>query len=558
MKFRGANWLLLLLVAGVYITGMFVDLMETDAAQYASMSLEMLRTGNYLEIFHRGADYIDKPPLIFWTTALSFKLFGVSNFTYKLPSVLFTLLGLLSTYHFTRMHYGKLAGYLATLVLASCHAWFQINQDVRTDTILAACTIFSIWQLAVFERGTKLINLIFASIGIAGAMLTKGPIGLMVPALALSTDLILKRKWSSFFRWQWLLAGVIVAACLAPMLYGLWLQFDATGGKETYNGYIDSGIRFYFWTQSFGRITGESTWQNNTGPFFFVHTFLWAFLPWSLLGVAAIGKKIWDIIKKGFRISLMQEGFTVGGILLPFLAFSLSRYKLPHYIFVLFPLVATLAAALIADVAAGRNRFFKAFRVTQSVVAVLLLVLTGLIVLYFFPIERIWPAVTALVGAVAVLYSIFYSRTHVRQLLLPSLLSIITLNFVLNSHFYPELLKFESGNAAGKIARTLGIPLVGYKHLPYAIDYYYRDAVPLLTNPSEVKAFPQPTEILIYTDEKGLRELQLDNIQVLSDSVLNHYHVSTLSAKFLLPARRSSALTPMHLIRVRTGQLPVD
>lgn len=140
------------LIIGVYITGMFVDLMEADAAQYASMSLEMMRTGSYLEIYHRGADYIDKPPLIFWTTALSFKIFGVSNFTYKLPSVLFTLLGLFSTFQFARMFYGKLSAYAATLVLASCHAWFQINQDVRTDTILAACTIFAIWQLAQFEQ----------------------------------------------------------------------------------------------------------------------------------------------------------------------------------------------------------------------------------------------------------------------------------------------------------------------------------------------------------------------------------------------------------------------
>ena len=45
---------------------MFVDIMEVDAGQYASMSLEMLKSGDYLHLVDRGQDYLDKPPLIFW------------------------------------------------------------------------------------------------------------------------------------------------------------------------------------------------------------------------------------------------------------------------------------------------------------------------------------------------------------------------------------------------------------------------------------------------------------------------------------------------------------
>jgi len=78
---------------------------------------------------------------------------------------------------------------------------------------------------------------------------------------------------------------------LSPMLYGLYEQYDASGGRQTYNGFITSGIRFYFWTQSFGRLTGESTWSNDTGPFYFIYTFLWAFLPWSLSFPIALVKK---------------------------------------------------------------------------------------------------------------------------------------------------------------------------------------------------------------------------------------------------------------------------
>src|ERR1700755_1188295 len=115
---HGKKWLLLLPVLVIYIIGMFIDVMEIDAAQHATMSLEMTQTGNYLQIHSRGEDYLDKPPLIFWTTAMSFNLFGVHNFTYKLPSILFTILGLYATYRLGRMYYGRWTGYFSTLILA--------------------------------------------------------------------------------------------------------------------------------------------------------------------------------------------------------------------------------------------------------------------------------------------------------------------------------------------------------------------------------------------------------------------------------------------------------
>jgi 4-amino-4-deoxy-L-arabinose transferase-like glycosyltransferase len=161
---------------------MFNDVMEVDASQYAAMSREMLESGNYFELYDRGQNYLDKPPLLFWVSALSYKIFGINNFTYKLPSVLFSLLGIFATARLGRRLYGDKAGFYAALILSSCQAWFMMNQDIRTDTILASCTVFAIWQLFIFIDEQKWIHLILGSIGVAGAMLTKGPIGLMVPA----------------------------------------------------------------------------------------------------------------------------------------------------------------------------------------------------------------------------------------------------------------------------------------------------------------------------------------------------------------------------------------
>ena len=393
MRELKSNWWLLVPILVVYLAGMFNDVMEPDAAQYAAMSMEMLDTGNYLEVYYRGEDYLDKPPLIFWASALSFQIFGISNFAYKLPSVLFMLLALFATYRLAKALYNERAGYYSVLVLGTCQAWFTMNQDVKTDNILAGCTVFALWQLVEYNRRNGILHLSLASLGIAGAMLTKGPIGMMIPVLALATDFALKREWKKFFQWQWLVVGVGVMLCLLPMLIGLYQQFDLQAGKKTYNGEITSGLRFYFWTQSFGRLTGESTWRNQSDPFFFVHTFLWSFLPWSMLFLVAFWNQIKQIVKSSFFLTPMQEGITVGGIIFPFIAFSFSRYKLPHYIFVVYPLIAIVVGVYLFRLLDEQRyaRFFKSLRITQLIISFLLIALVMILCIYCFPMtEDAW------------------------------------------------------------------------------------------------------------------------------------------------------------------------
>lgn len=548
MKSR-SNWLWLIPVFVVYAIGMLVDVIETDAAQYAAMSLEMLRTGNYLEIYHRGADYIDKPPLIFWTSALSFRLFGASNFAYKLPSVLFTLLGLYSTWRLGRLYYGKLAGFAAVFILATCQAWFQFNQDVRTDTILAACTIFSIWQLAAFNQDRKFSHIIWTAVGISGAMLTKGPIGLMVPALAIATDAVLKRRWETFLRWEWLAAATMIAVLLLPMFYGLYTQFDATDGKQTYNGLIKSGVRFYLWTQSFGRITGESTWKNDADPFFFVHTFLWAFLPWSLLFIAGFARKITQVVRQRLLIDRRDEALTIGGILLPGIAFSLSQYKLPHYIFVFFPLAAIVAGShLSALIRKGQN--VRAWTVTQGVIGGLLLLLAAFFCTFIVPLTDIMIALVAAGGVTGFFLFLFRGKTVTRRLLMPAFLAATTLNFIFNANLYPFLTTFEAGNQAGRLAREAGLPLIGYKNLSYGIDFYYRDIVPLVDDLGEIQADYKGQQVMLYTDDESFSQVKA-TLQVVEDRPLDLFHVSRLSGKFLNPATRSQAVKKMHAVVVQ-------
>ncbi|MFQ3427292.1 ArnT family glycosyltransferase, partial [Escherichia coli] len=77
--------------------GLFIPIMEPDAGVYAQVSMEMHDRNDFLSIYHKGADWLDKPHFPFWMSALSFKIFGVNTFAYKLPAVIFVLLAALYT-----------------------------------------------------------------------------------------------------------------------------------------------------------------------------------------------------------------------------------------------------------------------------------------------------------------------------------------------------------------------------------------------------------------------------------------------------------------------------
>jgi 4-amino-4-deoxy-L-arabinose transferase-like glycosyltransferase len=549
-----SKWLLLLPVICVYIIGMFTDVMQPDAAQYATMSVEMLKTGNYIELFYRGEDYIDKPPLIFWVSALSFKCFGISNFSYKLPSVLFCLVGLFATYRLSKLLYNERVGFYAVLILSTTQAWFLNNQDVRTDTILATCTIFTIWQLAAFGQNKKVSHIVLASFGIAGAMLTKGPVGLMVPGLAIGTHYILRREWKLFFQWQYLLLLLLVFILLSPMLYGLYIQFDIPGNKNTYNGIIKSGLKFYFWTQSFGRLTGSSTWRNSSGPLFFTHTILWAFLPWSIIFVLAFAKKLWNVFRHRFLIKSSGEAITLGGILFPFIAFSLSQYKLPHYIFVFFPLAAIVSGKYLANIIESRkdSGSYKALHITQLIISLLILIIPLLICYTVFPLSNFWIWSVLVVGFVLVIYLAFKRAYGFGKLILPTFISAITLNFILNIHFYPSLLKYQTdGIASQEVRLSSDLPYVGFKYRSYGLDFYYQNSVPMIDDIETLLRLYKNQTVWIYTLSQGYKELQNSPIKIIDLQKVDYYQVTRLTLKFLNPNSRAEQTEPRYLMLVK-------
>lgn len=544
-------WIFALILL-VHIPALFVDVMDIDASQYAEMAREMRFSGNWTFLYDRGAAYLDKPPMLFWLSAASMQLFGPTNFGFKFPSFIVAILAVYATYRLGRRLHGEAVGRLAALILASCQGMFLMTNDVRTDTMLMGWVATAFWGWAEYRESKKWKWLLLTATAVAFGMMTKGPIALLAPAFAFGTDALLRRDWKGIFDPKYLVAAGVIAILLVPMSIGLYQQFDADPNVFVNGKKGASGLRFFYWSQSFGRITGESHWNNGAGLDFLLVNMLWAFLPWILLFLLALGVQIRGVFRKRFHLGIREEGFALGGFVLSYLALGMSRYQLPHYIFVVFPLAALLVAVLIKDFAEGRfPKWQKAFTKIQTGLGVLLMVGVLLVLTVVFPAA--WWALGAWGAAVALWVWTVRSTAASGRIIWGSTAAILLTNLFLTSGFYRPLLRdYQLGSQAGRFIREQKIPR--HQVLVYRVDdplnslpFYARSIIKRLPDSGYAaqKRFP-----FVLTGREGLAEMHRAGIFPDTLAHFNRFKVSELTPAFLSVKSRPEAVTSYWMVRM--------
>ena len=560
-------WQLLGGVFLVYLAGMRVNVMDVDAAQYAAMSREMLESGSYLQVFEQGHDYLDKPPLLFWLSSSCMKFLGVNNFAYKFPSLIFALLAIFSTHRFSELFYNKTTAQLAALVLATSQALFLITNDCRADTLLMGCVAFTFWQLSAAFLTDKWQHFLLGFVGIGVGLLAKGPVALIIPALGFTAHFIWKKDFKQFLRVEYLWGLVVIGVILLPMIWGLYQQFDLHPEKIIDGKTGVSGLRFFFWTQSFGRITGENTWNNNAGFGFLFQNMLWSFAPWILYLVAGIIASILNAFKKTQLIE-NQEFITTGGVILGYLSLAASKYQLPHYIFVVYPLAAVITARFLhailykneenkesnedaensEDEKNSESESVLVGKILNSVQWILITILWGLpatVLIFVFPAQGIPLAVTGILVTILVI-----SAFQKKSILFSSIYTALIINLFLNIFFYPTLLKYQYGSEVGKKIRLENVAndkFFTFKYQPTSsLHFYSRRIVQVKENVEEVK----PDDWLL-TDEKGLQVLQDEGLELDFKETGNTFPVTNLNSTFLYAKTRSEVVGQYFLVVVK-------
>jgi len=538
--------LLLILALVVNFAGIDQRFFTDDPGLYASISKNLLYHKSFFDLFTYDQNWLDKPHFPFWMVLLSFKVFGVSVWAYRLPSLIFFLISLRYTFLFSKKYHNEQIAWLATIILATSQHVIMLNTDVRAEPYLMALVIGSIYHISRLEEYYSRRDLILAALLTACAIMTKGMFAIIPIGGAVAGDIIIKKQWKELFNLRWLVAIVLTVIFILPEIYCLYRQFDLHPERMVFGHDHVSGVKFFFWDSQFGRFFNTGPIKGHGDPSFFIHTTLWAFLPWSLLLFAAI----YQLIKNGRKGVNKYEWYCISGSLLTFLLFSASRFQLPHYLNIVFPFFAIITAQYLAKI----KNSIKAIWIAQLVVMALMLVAIAALNFFFDPTiftnaTKLWIAV--LFGALLFLPQKI-SNNAIQQIIFQTLLTSFIVNVYLNRVFYPNLSHYQAGSEA-----ALWMNDHNAQQYPVAqIDDFYPTAMEFYSNSPIINLDPDgngaipKSAFLLYAPAETIPTLQAKGWQIQTLKTYKRYWVSRLKPAFLNEATRDKELSIAEVVLV--------
>ena len=294
------------------------SLKEPDEGRYAEIPREMVESGDWLVPHLDYVRYFEKPPLLYWTVALSYKVFGINEWAFRFPNALFALMTVLSLYIFARKWFPEQVAFLSSVILMSAFGFFSMARIETTDMLFTFWLFLSLLSFYDHYRQQHRGMLSLFYISLALATLTKGPVAILLMVLAVLPFLLIERRLS-FLKELHLPWGVPLFLLVAAP----WFIAISLKEKQFFS--------FFFIDQHLLRFLTEK--HKRTGPiYYFLPVLFGGLFPWSLLIPRSV-VALW-------RRSELTIFFLWSLVI--FLFFSLSKSKLPPYILPLFPSVSLI------------------------------------------------------------------------------------------------------------------------------------------------------------------------------------------------------------------------
>ncbi len=315
---RRFSWLLFAIVVFSAFLGQR-GLNEPDEGRYAEVAREMSVDGDWLVPHLNGLPHFQKPPVIYWCTALSFRAFGYSERAARLPSALAALGTVILTFLLTRRLLGdRERAASAALVLTTLAGFFAMGRLLTPDMVM------SFWIMAAVTAAMHQRRwLFFICMGLG--FLTKGPMALVVPVCAVL-------GWEAFAEpdkklgLHWARGMALTLSISLSWFIGLSLR--------------DPALFDYFWKYELVERFGSGTHGRSKPFWFFAAVLPLALMPWIFLLPV---RRIWHRCRTGDLRG--WQGLLLGWTVPPLLLLSFSGSKLPTYILPLMPAFAVVVAA---------------------------------------------------------------------------------------------------------------------------------------------------------------------------------------------------------------------
>jgi len=378
---RLTQWLTLFVLC-INATGMVTPIINAgDSVTYAALSQYIATHNDWAFLVLDGQEWLDKPHFPFWITALSFKLFGISAFSYILPGFLFHLIGGFYTYRIARMFYGREAAWLSLLVYVSAFHMMYTSTEVKAETFLTGSIMAASYYWLRYDGETKLKYLLLGALFSGVAMMTKGVFTLITITSGLVCMWMYQKQWHKLWSAKWLAALGLCVVFTAPELLALYLQFDAHPEKVVFGRTDVSGIKFFLWDSQFGRFFNTGPIKDAGGaPYYFVAAFLWAFLPWVAVYVAAMVAGVRHFVARSVA-ERSQFVYLCGAFFITFAMFSATKFQFDYYTVIIYPFAAILCGHYLSGVFADVSGHRKLW-VAQIVTTLLLVTMVSGLALY--------------------------------------------------------------------------------------------------------------------------------------------------------------------------------
>ena len=454
-----------LLVASAIL--LFVDLggssiWDANEAFYVETPRQMVLTGDYVTPVFNGVERLNKPVLSYWVVAGFYKVLGVSVTTERIAIALGTLMLIAATFVIGRTVGNTDTGVVAALIIASAPRVMLWSRRIFIDIYLASFLAVALMGLVLAranpQRRRRYLIVMYAGLGLA--MLTKGPVALVLPGLVLCVFLLWVRQFSELKKMMVPVGLLIIAGIVVPWYAMLYHQ----------HGW--QPIRDFFIGENLDRYRETYGVQHRTA-WFYLPVLLTDLSPWALFLPAGLWAA-WRTKDSQMRLLMVWIAAFVG-----VLTFSSTKQDL--YIFPIVPAVAVIVASLVVRQSEGLDDLKgirTLMRVGGGVTAAMLIVVGGGFV-WLAGVAHLIPDITqlAVVGVVLALGGMAAAVCVARARLWPMVIALAVTAVVANWLLVTTVMRpFERFKPVPPISAWLNA------HAPAAtVVAHYKSPLPSLT-----------------------------------------------------------------------------
>lgn len=326
----------------------------------AIVSVTMLDSGNWILPTDNGCDIAYKPPFFHWCIAAASAVVGeVNEYTSRFPSAVALIAMTVATFAFYRRRRGDLLALLTALLTFTNFEVHRAGVACRVDMVLTACMVMAMYLLYRWvERQCKGVP-VMSILLMSAAVLTKGPVGMVLPCLVAGVFLLLRGRgfWYSF----WRLSTIGIGSLVLPAVW--YLAAYHQGGQQ----FVDLVME-----ENFGRFTGTMSYDSHVNPWYYnVMTLVAGFVPYtilvliSLFFVKGVRKpsldNLWGRLKAWIGGMDDTRLYSLLALVLIFVFYCIPKSKRSVYLMPMYPFVAYFLAELMKYLVENKHKAVAIF-----------------------------------------------------------------------------------------------------------------------------------------------------------------------------------------------------